>query len=76
MADGTLAMVVAGKRHELGRGDAILFDADVPHEYRNEGSEPLRMYLVMTYGDAGLRLRAKAPPKGLPRRPKSIIVDT
>jgi len=77
VADGTLAMVVAGKRHELARGDAILFDADVPHEYRNEGSDPLRMYLVMTYGDAAPRRRSKAPSKGgLPRRPKSIIVDT
>jgi mannose-6-phosphate isomerase-like protein (cupin superfamily) len=47
---GALEMVIAGDRHRLATGDAILFDADVPHEYRNHGAAPLRMYLVMTYG--------------------------
>jgi transcriptional regulator with XRE-family HTH domain len=51
VAEGHLGMVIGGKRHRLRAGDAILFDADVPHEYWNEGTEPLRMYLVMTYGD-------------------------
>jgi transcriptional regulator with XRE-family HTH domain len=51
VADGTLGMVVAGTRHRLSAGDAILFEADVPHEYWNEGSGALRMYLVMTYGE-------------------------
>ena len=51
VADGKLGMVVGGTRHHLASGDAILFDADVPHEYWNEGDEPLRMYLVMTYSD-------------------------
>ena len=47
---GTLKLVVGGERHRLGAGDAILFEADVPHEYWNEGEEPLHMFLVMTYG--------------------------
>jgi transcriptional regulator with XRE-family HTH domain len=51
VADGNLGMVIAGKRHHLGAGDAIFFDADVAHEYWNEGTNPLRMYLVMTYND-------------------------
>jgi transcriptional regulator with XRE-family HTH domain len=51
VAEGHLGMVIGGKRHHLRAGDAILFDADVPHEYWNEGTEPLRMYLVMTYSD-------------------------
>jgi transcriptional regulator with XRE-family HTH domain len=51
VARGELGMVVAGTRHHLLAGDAILFDADVPHEYWNEASEPLQMYLVMTYRD-------------------------
>ncbi len=51
VAEGALGMVVAGKRHLLTTGDAILFDADVPHEYWNEGSVPARMFLVMTYSD-------------------------
>jgi transcriptional regulator with XRE-family HTH domain len=51
VADGALGMVVAGTRQHLSRGDAIVFEADVPHEYWNEGSDPLRMYLVMTYAE-------------------------
>jgi transcriptional regulator with XRE-family HTH domain len=50
VVDGALEMVIAGHRHQLGTGDAILFEADVPHEYWNRGSAPLRMFLVMTYG--------------------------
>jgi transcriptional regulator with XRE-family HTH domain len=49
VAEGELTMVVGGTHHRLTAGDAILFDADVPHEYRNEASKALHMYLVMTY---------------------------
>jgi transcriptional regulator with XRE-family HTH domain len=50
VVEGALEMVIAGNRHRLATDDAILFDADVPHEYWNHGDVPLRMYLVMTYG--------------------------
>jgi transcriptional regulator with XRE-family HTH domain len=50
VVEGELEMVIAGDRHRLATSDAILFDADVPHEYWNHGDVPLRMYLVMTYG--------------------------
>jgi len=33
----------------LDAGDAIVFEADVPHSYRNAGEEEAVMYLVMTY---------------------------
>jgi len=47
---GVLDIVVAGTHHHhLASGDAIIFDADVHHEYRNEADEPVRVYLVMTY---------------------------
>lgn len=46
---GALEMVVGGERHKLAAGDAILFEADVPHAYRNPGEVETRMYLVMTY---------------------------
>jgi transcriptional regulator with XRE-family HTH domain len=48
---GTLEMTVGGERHLLGMGDAILFEADVPHQYRNPGNTELLMYLVMTYAE-------------------------
>lgn len=49
VVDGSLSVVIGGDRHRLVAGDAILFDADVPHEYWNEGDRMLRMFLVMTY---------------------------
>jgi uncharacterized cupin superfamily protein len=50
--DGTLALVVDGSRHELVAGDAITFDADLPHHFENESEEPARFLAVIA---AGLR---------------------
>lgn len=49
--EGTLEIVAGGERHLLGKGDAILFEADTPHQYRNPGDVECRMYLVMTYAE-------------------------
>ena len=46
---GRLEMHVGGVKHELAKGDAIVFTADVPHSYVNPGSAECWMYLVMTY---------------------------
>ena len=51
VARGSLEMSVGAERHALGAGDAILFEADVAHQYRNVGSTELVMYLVMTYAE-------------------------
>ena len=48
---GTLEMEVGPERHLLAAGDAILFEADKPHVYRNVGPEDVTMYLVMTYAE-------------------------
>src|SRR5512138_2803180 len=42
---------VAGKKEQLAAGDAIVFEADVPHAYRNRAERETVMYLVMTYAD-------------------------
>lgn len=59
VVEGDLRVVIGGDRHKLGPGDAILFDADVPHEYWNDGTKPLHMYLVMTYAqrESGANVR-------------------
>jgi transcriptional regulator with XRE-family HTH domain len=49
VTQGELLMVVAGAEHVLKQGDAIVFEADVPHVYRNAGTVEAVMYLVMTY---------------------------
>ncbi|BBF92174.1 hypothetical protein BLTE_08590 [Blastochloris tepida] len=43
--------VVSGREPPvvLTEGDAVLFEADVPHRYRNLGSTDAVIYLVMTY---------------------------
>jgi transcriptional regulator with XRE-family HTH domain len=46
---GDVVIVVDGVEHALSAGDSILFDADVPHAYRNTGAVDALLYLVMTY---------------------------
>ena len=48
---GTLEMAVGGERHQLADGDAIFFEADVPHAYCNPGDVEARMYLVIKYAE-------------------------
>jgi transcriptional regulator with XRE-family HTH domain len=50
--EGTLALVVDGRRHVLRAGDSVTFDADLPHHLENEGEEPTRFLAVIA---AGLR---------------------
>jgi len=49
---GVLELVVDGTRHELGEGDAVTFDADLPHHFENEGEEEAEFLAVIA---AGLR---------------------
>jgi quercetin dioxygenase-like cupin family protein len=39
------------KPQTLAEGDAVLFEADVPHVYRNLVASEAVLYLVMTYAD-------------------------
>jgi transcriptional regulator with XRE-family HTH domain len=49
---GSAALVVDGDRHRLRQGDAVTFDADLPHHFENEGDEPAELLAVVA---AGLR---------------------
>ena len=51
VTSGTLELTVGKVRHQLDTGDAIFFEADVPHSYRNPGSANLTIYLVMSYAN-------------------------
>lgn len=48
---GTVEIDRGEEHHVLGTGDAILFEADVAHVYRNPGNTEAVMYLVMTYAE-------------------------
>jgi transcriptional regulator with XRE-family HTH domain len=50
--EGRLRLHCAGAEHELAEGDAVTFDADLPHRFENRRSEPARFYAVVA---AGLR---------------------
>jgi transcriptional regulator with XRE-family HTH domain len=52
VADGILRLVCGGVTHDLAEGDAVTFDADLPHHFENPGDEPARFYAVVA---AGLR---------------------
>jgi transcriptional regulator with XRE-family HTH domain len=49
---GRAALVLDGERYELGEGDAVTFDADLPHHFENDGGEPAELLAVVA---AGLR---------------------
>jgi len=51
VTSGALEIGVGAERHLLGSGDAILFEADVPHSYTNRGDKPAVAYLVMSYAN-------------------------
>jgi transcriptional regulator with XRE-family HTH domain len=49
---GTVGLHVDGQRHELHEGDAVTFDADLPHHFDNPGKEDAVLLAVVS---AGLR---------------------
>jgi transcriptional regulator with XRE-family HTH domain len=46
---GLLEVGLGATTHRLETGDAIVFEADVPHSYTNPGTIEAIVYLVMTY---------------------------
>ena len=51
VAKGAVEIEVEGKKALLSAGDAMVFEADVPHVYRSRADGESVMYLVMTYAD-------------------------
>jgi transcriptional regulator with XRE-family HTH domain len=50
--EGRLRLVCAGVTYDLEEGDAVTFDADLPHHFENAGDEDARFYAIVA---AGLR---------------------
>lgn len=51
VSKGAVEIVVGTQTHQLEAGDAIVFEADQPHVYKNVGSSDAVLYLVMTYAE-------------------------
>ena len=49
---GALRLICDGAAHDLGEGDAVTFDADLPHHFENPGQDRTRFLAVVA---AGLR---------------------
>jgi transcriptional regulator with XRE-family HTH domain len=49
---GAVVLVCDGERHELGEGDCVTFDADLPHHFENPGPGDAALLAVVS---AGLR---------------------
>ncbi|MGH2725467.1 MAG: helix-turn-helix domain-containing protein [Actinomycetota bacterium] len=49
---GRLVVHIDGERYHLAEGDAVTFDADLPHHFENPGRREVRFMAVVT---AGLR---------------------
>ena len=52
VSQGELRLVCDGATHDLGEGDAVTFDADLPHHFENPGRGLARFLAVVA---AGLR---------------------
>jgi XRE family transcriptional regulator, regulator of sulfur utilization len=52
VVEGTAELFIDGRRHELGEGDSVTFDADLPHHFENNGETDARLIAVVA---AGLR---------------------
>ena len=50
--EGRVVLDIDGDRHELGPGDCVTFDADLPHHFENPGPEDAALLAVVS---AGLR---------------------
>jgi transcriptional regulator with XRE-family HTH domain len=50
--DGRVVLDIDGDRHELGPGDCVTFDADLPHHFENPGPGDAALLAVVS---AGLR---------------------
>lgn len=49
---GSVSLLIDDGRHDLGPGDSVTFDADLPHNFTNHGAEPAEFLAVVA---AGLR---------------------
>lgn len=48
--EGSLVLVLGNEQYELGPGDAVTFDADLPHHFVNPGKKDTTFMATVTYG--------------------------
>ncbi|MER5951435.1 XRE family transcriptional regulator [Streptomyces sp. NPDC001904] len=48
VTEGELTLVVDGVPHRVPEGASVTFEANAPHEYRNDGTVPTRMIMAVS----------------------------
>lgn len=56
--EGALTLAVDGEPHTATAGESIVFPADADHTYSNEGTHPLRLFMIVITPPAGRALSA------------------
>jgi transcriptional regulator with XRE-family HTH domain len=51
--EGDLTLSVDGESHVASAGESVLFAADAGHSYGNEGTRPLRLFMIVITPPAG-----------------------
>jgi quercetin dioxygenase-like cupin family protein len=49
--EGLVEYEVEGREYRLASGDNLLFDASLPHRWRNPGPAPAKMFLILDAGE-------------------------
>ena len=49
--EGDVLYEVEGSEYRLASGDSLLFDASLPHRWRNPGATQARMLLILAAGE-------------------------
>ena len=45
--EGDLALVVDGETYAAAAGESVVFPADAGHSYGNDGTRPLRVFMIV-----------------------------
>lgn len=56
--DGELTLEVEGEAYTATAGESVIFPADADHTYRNEGTRPLRLFMIVITPPAGKAISA------------------
>jgi XRE family transcriptional regulator, regulator of sulfur utilization len=51
ICDGIMILQVGDNEYKLSNGDAIGFNGNVYHSYKNEGETQLRVFMILYYGE-------------------------
>ena len=61
MLDGDLTLEVDGETHAAAAGESVIFSADADHSYGNNGTRPLRVFMIVITSPAAKAMLSDGP---------------